>query len=113
MWLWRQRVIEALNANMPFDRFTVEQLAGDMLSQATRQQIIATGFNRLHGVTSSGLKGEYRVEYVSDRVETTASVWLRLTLACARCHDHKIGAISQEDFHRFFAFSMTSTIRPS
>ena len=104
MWPWRDWVIRALNDNMPFDRFTVEQLAGDLLPNATPQQITATGFNRNHGVTASGISEEYRVEYVLDRVRTTATAWMGLTLACAQCHDHKYDPFSQQDFYRFFAY---------
>ncbi len=109
MWPWRDWVINALNANMPFDQFTIEQLAGDLLPDATNSQIVATGFNRNHGVTASGISEEYRVEYVLDRVRTTSTVWLGLTLQCAQCHDHKYDPISQEDFYRFFAYFNTIT----
>lgn len=109
MWPWRDWVINALNTNMPFDQFTIEQLAGDLLPAATNGQIVATGFNRNHGVTASGISEEYRVEYVLDRVRTTSTVWLGLTLQCAQCHDHKYDPISQEDFYRFFAYFNTIT----
>ena len=104
MWPWRDWVIGALNDNMPFDRFTIEQLAGDLLPKPTPTQITATGFNRNHGVTASGISEEYRVEYVLDRVRTTATAWMGLTLACAQCHDHKYDPFSQQDFYRFFAY---------
>jgi Protein of unknown function (DUF1553)/Protein of unknown function (DUF1549)/Concanavalin A-like lectin/glucanases superfamily/Planctomycete cytochrome C len=105
MWRWRDWVIDAFNRNMPFDRFTIEQLAGDMLPGATLDQQIATGFNRNHRGNGEGgiIPEEYAVEYVVDRVDTTATVWLGLTLACARCHSHKFDPIGQEEFYRFFA----------
>jgi Protein of unknown function (DUF1553)/Protein of unknown function (DUF1549)/Planctomycete cytochrome C/Concanavalin A-like lectin/glucanases superfamily len=105
MWRWRDWVIDALNRNLPFDRFTIEQLAGDMLAGATLDQRIATGFNRNHRGNGEGgiIPGEYAVEYVVDRVDTTATVWLGLTLACARCHSHKFDPIEQDEFYRFFA----------
>ena len=110
MWRWRDWVIEAYNRNLPFDRFTIEQLAGDLLPGATLDQKIATGFNRNHRGNGEGgiIPEEYAVEYVVDRVDTTATVWLGLTLACARCHSHKFDPITQEEFYRFFAFSTTS-----
>ncbi|REJ94246.1 MAG: DUF1553 domain-containing protein [Planctomycetota bacterium] len=106
MWPWRDWVINAFNENMPFDRFTIEQLAGDLLPDATIDQQVATGFNRNHMVNNETgiIEEEFRVEYVVDRVDTTATVWMGLTLACARCHDHKYDPISQKDFYRFFAF---------
>ena len=106
MWRWRDWVIDAYNRNLPFDRFTIEQLAGDLLPSPTLDQKIATGFNRNHRGNSEGgiIPEEYAVEYVVDRVDTTATVWLGLTLACARCHSHKFDPITQEDFYRFFAF---------
>ena len=104
MWPWRDWVIAALNDNMPFDQFTVEQLAGDLLPAATPQQVIATGFNRNHGVTASGISEEYRVEYVLDRVRTTATTWMGLTIGCAQCHDHKYDPVTQEEFYSFFAY---------
>lgn len=105
-WPWRDWVINAFNANMPFDQFVVEQLAGDLLPKATHSQRLATAFNRNHGVTSEGgiIAEEYRVAYVSDRVHTTATAFLGLSLQCARCHDHKFDPISQRDYYRFFAF---------
>ena len=106
MWRWRDWVIDAFNANMPFDRFTVEQLAGDLLPEPTLSQRIATGFNRNHrGNAENGTDpDEYQVEYAVDRLETTATVWMGLTLGCARCHDHKYDPISQKEFYRFFAY---------
>jgi hypothetical protein len=106
MWVWRDWVVNAFNRNMPFDRFTIEQLAGDLLPQATEEQRIATGFNRNHMINSEGgsIPEEFQVEYVADRVETTAAVWLGTTLGCARCHDHKYDPFPQRDFYRFFAY---------
>jgi len=106
MWRWRDWVIESLNANMPFDQFTREQLAGDLFPDATLSQQIASGFNRNHRANSEGgiIPEEYAVEYVVDRVDTTATIWLGLTMGCARCHDHKYDPLSQEDFYRFYAY---------
>ncbi len=106
MWRWRDWVIDAYNHNLSFDRFTIEQLAGDLLPSPTLDQRIATGFNRNHRGNSEGgiIPEEYAVEYVVDRVDTTATVWMGLTLACARCHSHKFDPITQEDFYKFFAF---------
>ncbi len=109
MWPWRDWVIRAFNNNMPFDRFTVEQLAGDLLPNPTKDQIIATGFNRNHMINYEGgaIPEEYLVEYVADRVETTSNVWMAMTMGCARCHDHKYDPIKQADFYKFFAFFNT------
>ncbi len=106
MWRWRDWVIDAFNKNMPWDQFTVEQLAGDLLPNATLDQRIASGFNRNHRTTGEGgiIPEEYRVEYVADRTQTTATVWMGLTLGCARCHDHKYDPLSQKDFYRLFAY---------
>ena len=106
MWRWRDWVIDALNNNMPFDRFTIEQIAGDLLPNATRDQVIATAFNRNHRTSAEGgiVEEEFRVEYVADRVETTSTVWLGLTVGCARCHDHKYDPIKQKEFYQFFAY---------
>ncbi len=106
MWPWRDWVIRACNANMPFDRFTVEQLAGDLLPDPTTEQRVATGFNRNHMITEETgvIVEEYRVEYVLDRVRTTGTAWLGLTVGCAQCHDHKYDPLSQREFYELFAF---------
>lgn len=106
MWPWRDWVVDALNDNMPFDQFTVEQLAGDLLEHATPEQRLATGFNRNHMHNGEGgrIAEETRIENVFDRTETTGTVWLGLTLQCARCHDHKFDPTSNEDYFAFFDF---------
>jgi hypothetical protein len=106
MWRWRDRVIDALNENQSYDRFTIEQLAGDLLPGATLEQVIASGFNRNHRGNAEGgiIPEEYAVEYVADRVETTATVWLGLTMTCCRCHDHKYDPLKQKEFYQVFAF---------
>ena len=106
MWKYRDWVISALNRDMPFDQFTVEQLAGDLLPHPTVDQLIATGFHRN---TPSNYEGgidfeQYRVEAVVDRVSTTGAAFLGLTLGCARCHDHKFDPISQKEFYQLFAY---------
>lgn len=105
-WPWRDWVIEAFNANMPFDEFVTWQLAGDLLPDASDQQILATAFNRLHRQTSEGgsVEEEYRIEYVNDRVDTFGTAFLGLTVGCARCHDHKYDEISQQDYYQLSAF---------
>lgn len=105
-WVWRDWVIHAFNTNMPFDQFTVEQIAGDLLPEASDTQRLATGFHRNHPITIEGgvIDEEYRTEYVVDRVVTTSTVWMGLTMMCGRCHDHKYDPISQKEFYRFFAF---------
>lgn len=105
-WAWRDWVIAALNANMPFDQFTIEQLAGDLLPDSTPSQRLATGFNRNHPITVEGgvIDEEYRVEYVLDRTITAGSAWLGLTLGCARCHSHKYDPLSQKEFYQLSAF---------
>ena len=106
MWAWRDGIIEAYNANKPFDDFYIEQLAGDLLPDATLAQRVASGFNRNNGTTDEGglIEEEMRVEYAVDRVKTTATTWLGLTLECAQCHDHFYDPISQVDYYKFFAF---------
>jgi molybdopterin-guanine dinucleotide biosynthesis protein len=106
MWLWRDWLINAFNRNLPFDQFTIEQLAGDMLENPSDEQIIATGFNRNHRLNGEGgrIVEEWFVETVIDRVETTGTTWLALTMTCARCHDHKYDPISQKEFFEFFAY---------
>ncbi len=105
-WRYRDWVINAFNRNLPFDQFMTEQLAGDLLPGATLDQQIATGFNRNHNVTSEGgiIDEEYRLEYVADRVDTTSTVFMALTVSCARCHDHKFDPITQAEYYEFFAF---------
>jgi hypothetical protein len=106
MWRWRDWTIHALNSGMPFDQFVTEQLAGDLLPNPTLDQQIATGFNRNHVINSEGgiIPEEYRVEYVADRVHTTSTIFLGLSLGCARCHDHKFDPLTQREYYQFFAF---------
>lgn len=111
MWPWRDWVIEAYNSNMPFNQFTVEQIAGDLIPEATVSQKVASGFNRNHATSDEGgaFAEELRVEYVADRVQTTANVWMGLTMECAQCHDHKYDPISQKEYYQFFAFFNNTT----
>ena len=104
-WPWRNWVIESFNSNQPYDQFVTWQLAGDLLPDASDDQIVATGFNRNHRIQTEGgaIEEEWRTEYVMDRVETMGSVFLGLTLSCARCHDHKYDPISQKEFYQLFA----------
>ena len=103
---YRDYVIDAFNANMPYDQFTREQLAGDLLPDATLAQKVASGYNRMNQVTGEGgaQPKEYRAKYMSDKTRTTASVWLGSTLACAECHDHKFDPFTIDDFYNFAAF---------
>ncbi len=105
-WMWRDWVIASFNRNQPYDQFVTEQLAGDLLPGASNEQKIATAFNRNHVLTTEGgiIDEEYRVEYVADRVHTTATVFLGLSLQCARCHDHKFDPLTQREYYSFFAF---------
>jgi len=106
MFEWRNWVIDAFNRNLPFDQFTIEQLAGDMLPQASRDQIIASGFNRNTRLNGEGgrIAEEWFAETVIDRVETTGLTWMALTLNCCRCHDHKYDPITQAEFYQLYAF---------
>jgi hypothetical protein len=109
MWHWRDWLIQAFNRNEPYDQFTVDQLAGDLIPNATPDQRLATGFNRNHMINFEGgaIPEEYQNEYVVDRLEATSNVFMGLTMGCARCHDHKYDPISQRDFYRFYAFFNT------
>lgn len=106
MWPWRDWVIDAFYSGMPYDQFLTEQLAGDLLPDPTISQRVATGFNRNHVLTTEGgiIPEEYQAEYVADRVHTTATVFMGVSLRCARCHDHKFDPFSQRDFYRFAAY---------
>lgn len=105
-WPWRDWVVDAFNANMGFDRFTIEQFAGDLLPDATAEQKLATCFHRNHMTNGEGGRHpeESRIDYVIDRVNTTGTVWLGLTLGCTQCHTHKFDPISHHDYYRLFAF---------
>ncbi|MFO0869658.1 MAG: PSD1 and planctomycete cytochrome C domain-containing protein [Pirellulales bacterium] len=105
-WPWRDWVIEAFNQNRPFDQFTIEQFAGDLLPQATNEQRLATCFHRNHMTNGEGGRDpeESRVDYVIDRVSTVGTVWLGLTLGCCQCHSHKYDPISQREFYSLAAF---------
>lgn len=106
MWPWRDWVVRAFNDNLPFDEFTIHQLAGDLLPDATHEQILATGFNRNHMINGEGgrIAEENRVDYVFDMTETMGTVWLGLTLNCSRCHDHKFDPLTQREYYEFTAF---------
>ncbi|MEY5024906.1 MAG: hypothetical protein RLZZ244_434 [Verrucomicrobiota bacterium] len=106
MWPWREWVINAFNRNLPFDQFTIEQLAGDLLPNPTVEQRIATGLHRNHMINEEGgvIPEEFIAEYTADRVETTASIWLGQTFNCTRCHDHKYDPFTQKDFYSLKAF---------
>jgi hypothetical protein len=105
-WRYRQWVINAINSDMPFDRFTIEQIAGDLLPSATLEQRVATGFHRNTLTNREGGidNAQFRFENTVDRASTVSSVWLGLTVGCAQCHDHKFDPISQKDFYQMFAF---------
>ncbi len=106
MWPWRDWVIHAFNENYPYDQFITWQLAGDLLPNATQEQLLATGFNRNHKITQEGgvIDEEYRIEYVTDRTNTFGKAFLALTFECAKCHDHKYDPILQKDYYSAFAF---------
>ena len=106
LWPWRDWVVRAFNSNMPFDRFSIEQLAGDLLETPTTDQLVATGFHRNHMLNGEGgrIAEESRVEYVIDRAETTGAVWLGLTVGCGRCHDHKYDPFSQREFYQLYSY---------
>ena len=104
-WVWRDWVVRAMNADMPFDRFSIEQLAGDLLPTPTTDQLIATAFNRNHLLNGEGgaIPEEQRWNNLFDRVDTTATTWMGLTMACAQCHDHKYDPITQRDYYSILA----------
>lgn len=106
MWPWRDWVVSAFNQNLPYDQFTIWQLAGDLLESPTQDQILATGFNRNHMINGEGgrIAEENRVDYVFDMAETMSTVWLGLTLNCCRCHDHKFDPLTQKEYYQFTAF---------
>ena len=106
MWPWRDWVVDAFNRNVPYDEFTIWQLAGDQLPNATEEQRLATGFCRNHMINGEGgrIPEENRVEYVMDMTETMGTVWLGLTLNCCRCHDHKYDPISNQEYYQLFSF---------
>lgn len=106
MWRWRDWVIDSFNRNQPYDQFTIEQIAGDLLPNATQAQKIATGFNRNHPINFEGgaIPEEYQTAYIVDRIDTTATTFLGLTMRCAQCHDHKYDPITQKDYYRFYGY---------
>ncbi len=110
-WAYRDWVINAYNKNMPFDQFTVEQLAGDLLPAPTLDQLVASGFNRNHITTNEGgtIPEEYLVLYTRDRTETASQVWMGLTVGCAVCHDHKFDPLSQREFYQMSAYFNNTT----
>lgn len=104
MWPWRDWVVRAINDNMPYDQFTIEQLAGDLLPDATREQVLASGFHRnnMHNGEGGRIPEETRVENIFDRVETTTTIWLGATFTCCRCHDHKFDPFTQRDYYGLY-----------
>ncbi len=111
MWPWRDWVVKAFNDNQPYDQFSIEQIAGDLLPDPSLQQLIASGFNRNHPSSDEGgaIPEELRVSYVADRVKTSANVWLGLSMECAQCHDHKYDPISQKEYYQFYAYFNNTT----
>ena len=111
MWVWRDWVISSFLENKPFDQFTLEQIAGDLIPNNTNQQKVATGFLRNGMNTHEGgtIAEEYRVTYTADKVDTVSTVFMGMTMKCAQCHDHKYDPISQEEYYKFFAFFNTSS----
>src|SRR5262249_33827758 len=105
IWRYRDWVIDAFNRNLPYDRFTEEQIAGDLLPGATLEQRVATAFHRNTMTNTEGGtdREEFRVAAIKDRVDTTMQVWMGLTIGCAKCHSHKYDPITQKDYYRFFA----------
>jgi hypothetical protein len=106
VWPWRDWVVDAFNKNLPYDQFVTWQVAGDLLDNPTREQVLATAFNRLHRQTNEGgsTEEEFRVEYVADRVNTFGAAFLGLTLECARCHDHKYDPVTQVEYYQLASF---------
>ncbi|MDU0352867.1 DUF1549 domain-containing protein [Paraglaciecola aquimarina] len=114
IWPYRDWVVDAFNQNKPFDQFTIEQLAGDLLPNPTQDQLVATGFVRSNPSTSEGgaIDAEYAAIYAKDRTETLSTVWMGLTTGCAGCHDHKFDPISQKEFYQLTAFFRNTTEKP-
>ncbi|MDA0349931.1 MAG: PSD1 and planctomycete cytochrome C domain-containing protein [Verrucomicrobia bacterium] len=106
MWPWRDWAVKAFNDNMPYNQFSIEQIAGDLLPNATREQKLATAFLRNHMINGEGgrLPEENRIEYLFDQAETVATIWMGVTMTCARCHDHKYDPITQREYYQLIAF---------